>query len=253
MAEDEKQAAMRPLNQCCCGLSLDAGIKIILTLHCVNTAFYIITTISNIVFEVPTFGANINFMTQTFNCGWALASIPFIAFGFSGVKFRHEVHLRLYCYWLMLSFLLDTVSFSVMLLRSVCQKLPEFLVEHGGSFACGAMRFTAIFFMVCHLSCWGYAIYVCWSRCEELELGGCDVSLEDLLGAARMREKNAMDMYGDGLFGTGARATVSHPVIYGSLATPAFAGSARIFGGKHHETDYPPKASKTRLGVPLDA
>merc|ERR1719456_1157843 len=131
---------IQPLDSCCCGLHLDFGIKIILFLHSLSSFFFIYTCMMNIVLERPTYGYNVTLYTQTFNCAWALATIPFIASGISGVRNHVEIHLRIYLYWLMLTVGFDLCLTGIYLMKTMCKKLPSFLVSEGGAFACGTMR-----------------------------------------------------------------------------------------------------------------
>lgn len=232
---------IQPLDTCCCGCRLDFGIQIILLIHSISCMFYIETCVSNIVLEMPTFGNKVTLYTQTFNCAWALATIPFIASGVSGVRNHVEIHLRIYLYWLMTTVAFDLVLTGMYLSKSMCNKMPTFLLHEGGAFACGTMRMFGIFFMLFLFGFSFYAIFVVWSRCEELEESGSEPSFDTLIGESRATAKRAIYEHKSGLFGTGPPLP-SHgiPIMYGSLASPGFGGSGRIFAGRNHCTDYPP-------------
>jgi len=244
MAAKRKQTGgsfIQPLDGCCCGAHLDFGIKIILMLHALSSFFYIYTCLFNIVLEKPTFGANVTLYTQTFNCAWALASIPFIASGLSGVRNHVETHLRVYLYWLMLTVAFDLVLTGIYLAQTLCVKLPSFLVNEGGAFACGTMRIFGITFIVMLFSFALYAVFVVWSRCEELQESGSEPSFDFLIGETRAAQKRAIYEHKSGLFGTGpCLPTHGMPIMYGSLASPAIGGGAPIFNGRNHCTEYPP-------------
>mmetsp|Transcript_88652 Transcript_88652/g.180732 ORF Transcript_88652/g.180732 Transcript_88652/m.180732 type:complete len:86 (-) Transcript_88652:3-260(-) len=77
-------ACIRPANAFCCGCALDLGARIILVIHTVASFFYMATAFCNIVLDRPTFGYHVSLATQAFNCGFALAGLPFIAAGLSG-------------------------------------------------------------------------------------------------------------------------------------------------------------------------
>jgi len=217
-------------------------------IHTVASFFYMATAFCNIVLDRPTFGYHVSLATQAFNCGFALAGLPFIAAGLSGVKYEIEVHLRIYLYWLLLCFILELACMGALLAQSSCSKLPGFLMDYGGSFACGAMRIGE---MTCVLMCvilMGYAGFVIWSRCEELQLGGSDVNFDSLLGQAHFAQLHAA-YENAGLFGTGTTLSSPSPAVYGSLASPGFGGSAKIFGGTHHDCSYPPATSSMHSGM----
>jgi len=232
---------IQPLDSCCCGLHLDFGIKVILMLHSISSFFFIYTCMFNIVLEKPTFGYKVTLYTQTFNCAWALASIPFIAAGISGVRNHAEVHLRVYLYWLIFSVLFDLAMTGLYLAKTLCAKLPSFLVSEGGAFACGTMRIFGIVFIAMLFGFALYAIFVVWSRCEELQDSGSEPAFDSLIGATAARKKRAIFEHKSGLFGTGASLpTHGFPIMYGSLASPGIGGAGKIFQGRRHITEFPP-------------
>merc|ERR1719335_1490986 len=130
--------------------------------HSLSSFFFIYTCLFNIVLERPTYGYNVTLYTQTFNCAWGLATIPFIAAGISGVRNHVEIHLRVYMYWLMLTTGFDIVLTGIYLSKTLCVKLPKFLANEGGAFACGTMRIFGIVFLVMIFSFALYAIFVIW-------------------------------------------------------------------------------------------
>mmetsp|Transcript_6821 Transcript_6821/g.13007 ORF Transcript_6821/g.13007 Transcript_6821/m.13007 type:complete len:243 (-) Transcript_6821:51-779(-) len=233
---------IQPLDSFCCGLQLDWGIKVILFFNICTSIFYIVTTVLNIVFDLDVFNNNTSVSMQTLNCGFALASIPFIIAGISGLKFEIEVHLRLYLYYLQTSFVFDTFCVGANFLKSACKTLPAFLAQEGGSFACGTVRSMALVTMLGMMVISGYCVFVVWSRCEEMALCGSEPAFDTLISETRLAEKakHQNHEFKTGLFGTGGRVHAPLPVVPGSLESPPFAGSAPIFGGRYHEMNYPP-------------
>jgi len=232
---------LQPLDSCCCGLHLDFGVKIILMLHSISSFFYIYTCIFNIVLEHPTYGAGVTLYTQTFNCAWALATIPFIASGLSGVRNHVEIHLRVYLYWLMTTVIFDLAMTGIYLYQNLCMKLPSFLVNEGGAFACGTMRIFGMVFMALLFAFALYGVFVVWSRCEELQDSGSEPSFDSLIGATAAMKKRAVFEHKSGLFGTGAILPATGiPIMYGSFASPGIGGAGRIFQGREHCTEFPP-------------
>jgi len=232
---------IQPLDSCCCGLHLDFGIKIILFLHGCTSFFYIYTCVFNIVLERPTFGYNVTLYTQTFNCAWALATIPFIASGISGIRNHVEIHLRVYLYWLCFTVAVDIFLTAVYMSKTVCAKIPSFLVAEGGAFACGTMRLFSISMLLLLIGFALYAVFVVWSRCEELQDSSSEPAFDSLIGETRARQKRAIFEHKSGLFGTGQLLPDhGYPIMYGSLASPGIGASGRIFSGRTHCTDFPP-------------
>lgn len=235
---------VRPLNQFCCGCSLSFGVKFVLALNLIQNLFYIATSTSNIILRIPTFGFNVNLATQTFNAAFCLLGVPFILAAIFGVMYRQETHVRLYLYYIILSFLLDMAYVIVYLVvQDSCAMLPSVLKKHGSAFACGFTRIFSFGFIIMVTSIQIYFIFTVWSLCEDLKAGGSGAGLPELLIGAEdsKRRKRKGGSYADGLFGTGSANDGPFPINYGSVATPGIGGSSRIFNGKHHEIEYPPR------------
>eukprot|EP00397_Hematodinium_sp_SG-2012_P049571 GEMP01057221.1.p1 GENE.GEMP01057221.1~~GEMP01057221.1.p1 ORF type:complete len:238 (+),score=33.81 GEMP01057221.1:178-891(+) len=233
---------VRPLNQFCCGCSLPFGVRAILTLHLVQSVFYITTTVSNIVLQVPTFGYDAPLATQTFNAAFALIGLPFIVIAFWGVTYKGETYIRLYMYYLLVSFTLDLgyILYYIIVVDS-CSMLPSALKHHGGAFACGVARIFGLSSVLVVFAVQIYFIFTVWSFAEDLKCGGSGQGFPDLL--LMKGRKGESDPITDGLFGTGRKADGPYALSYGSLATPGIGGSTRLFGGTRHETEYPPRQS----------
>uniref|UniRef100_A0A7S2MNR8 Uncharacterized protein n=1 Tax=Alexandrium andersonii TaxID=327968 RepID=A0A7S2MNR8_9DINO len=239
MAQD---TSCQPVTTFCCGCPLDLGIQIVLAIHLGVCFFYSYTTFSNVVLEQPTLGYHISPEAQAFNTGFALATLPFIISGWSGVKYHIEVHLRIYLYWLVLTFGLDLVFVAIKFYLQSCARLPEFLVGAdgvGGSFACGAMRISSFVLLVLYLTLMGYCIFVVWSRCQQLQFSSSESDFAALVGTVKGVEPQHLS----GLFGTGPRPSKPEAIEYASLASLPFGGGANIFGGRCHDTNFPPRTS----------
>jgi len=234
---------IQPLEYFCCGCSLDVGISIILSMHTCVSVMYIFTTFSNIVLEEPTLGYKVSPDTQTFNLGFALAGLPFIISGFSGVKYQHETHLRIYLYWLMLTFMLDFVFVLIDQVQNSCVHIPSILAQQGSSFACGIMRIIDLVTLSMYLIFMGYAVFTVWSRCLELQIGGSAPSLEALMTQAPRDHSAMVYQNSAGLFGLGPPPKEGVAVVYGSLASPMYGGANTIFGGNVHDCSFPPLAT----------
>mmetsp|Transcript_66138 Transcript_66138/g.173407 ORF Transcript_66138/g.173407 Transcript_66138/m.173407 type:complete len:255 (-) Transcript_66138:83-847(-) len=234
---------IQPLHSFCCGCDLDQGIHFILIFHSFMSCFYITTTVFNIVLDLPTPGYHVSLAVQAFNCGFALAGLPFIVAGFIGVKGQNEIPLRLYLYWFLFTFCLDSCFMAVDLTQNSCKSVPDILAQAGGSFACGFTRAISVCTLGTYLGLCAYFWFVIWSRCEELRAGSSDAQLGKLLGQAVRRERGMVYQHRSGLFGTGPILSAPCPVSYGSMASPGMFGSARIFGGSVHDCNYPPMSA----------
>jgi len=233
----------RPMDLFCCGCSLSAGVKFILLLNLIQNVFYITTATSNIIFRIPTFGFQMNLVTQTFNASFCLLGIPFIVAAFQGVMRRLETHVRLYFYYMVVSFVLDmAVLMAYFLTEEPCSTLPAALRAHGSAFACGFTRIVTIGSVLLLTVIQMYFMFAVWSFCEELKAGGAGSGLPELL-ASRGKvnlKRSSRASPGDSLFGTGIGGGPGFPVAYGSLAGPAMGAGSGIFDGTYHETSYPP-------------
>lgn len=204
--------------------------------------FYITTTVSNIILQVPTFGYDVPLATQTFNAGFALVGLPFIIIAFWGVVYKGESYVRLYLYYLFVAMTLD-LGYIVYYLIAVdtCSSLPSALKHHGSAFACGVARIFGLGSVMVIFGVQAYFIFAVWSFAEDLKCGGSGQGLPDLL--LMKGQKTEVDHIADGLFGTGSVPAGPYVVNYGSLASPGIGGGSKLFGGTRHEMDYPPRQS----------
>jgi len=236
---------VKALNQFCCGCSLNFGVYFIILINAVQNLFYVVTAVSNIILKVPTFGYSSPLASQTFNAAWCLTGLCFLVSGFLGVRYKLEPHARLFLYYLIVTFIIDSFYMGMYFVaEDSCKLLPDVLASQGSAFACGFTRIMTIAFLALVSVIEAYFIFVVWSFCEDLAVGGAGEGFQDLLDALDSQKSGKSGQFGsysDGLFGVGASGEGPFPVNYGSIATPGIGGSAPIFGGSYHETDYPPK------------
>lgn len=227
---------VRPLGQFCCGCPLTFGVKLIIFGHLCQSVFYIVTTFFNIVLKVPTFNFNLNLSTQVFNAAFCLMGVPFIFSAIWGVVNKLETHLRLYLFYLSLSFGLDLIYIVVFfVVEDTCSNLPGALEQHGAAFACGSMRIFSVIFILLITICEGYFVFTVWSLCEDLKAGGSGGGLPQLLKGSGPPGRGLSSLPGYNSFSQGTGG------FHASQSNhPGFGGSARIFGGRDHETSYPP-------------
>lgn len=239
---------MQPLRAWCCGCTLDTGGKVTLVIHTAVSVFYMATTFCNIVLDLKTLGWRIQPATQSFNCFFAIAGIPFIISGFSGVRYRIEPHLRVYLFFLVFTFLLDSVFVAFSLFQQSCGSMPNVMKAGGGAFACGVLQVGMVTFVVLLLGIQIYSAFAIWSLCEEIRTGGTSQAFGNLMEATfggdsyRTAGGSFVHFKTAGLFGTGpgSMGKMARPSTYGSLCAGPVAGSERIFDGAHHETQFPP-------------
>jgi len=236
---------VKALNQFCCGCSLPVGVYFILIINLLQNLFYVVTVTCNVILKVPSFGWNSPLWNQTFNAAYCLFGLCFVASGFLGVRYKLEPHMRLFLYYLIGTFLINATYMAMYFFaEDSCSLLPDVLASQGSAFACGFTRIMTISFMALVSVIEGYFVFVVWSYCEDLAVGGAGEGFQDLLDALDAQKAGKGGQFGsyaDGLFGVGQSGEGPFPVNYGSIATPGIGGSAPIFGGSYHETDYPPK------------
>lgn len=231
---------VRPMNQFCCGCSLTFGVTIILVLNLFQNLFYIYTAFSNIILRIPTFGFNAPLTTQTCNAAFCLFGLPFIFAGFWGVVYRSENFLKMYFWYMLLSFSVDVIFLAAFfLIHDVCSLMPSFLTRHGAAFACGFMRVSSTLFVLQVVITQLYFIFTVWSLCEDWSMGCAGQGFPELLrdrgepalGKRRLPSSRPV----------GAEMLGHTSVGYGSFqGAPVLNSSERIFRGKYHETSFPP-------------
>lgn len=230
------------LTSFCCGCGLATGVKLTLVVHTAICAFYIVTTVLNLILDIHSFGHSATFTTQTFNCGFSLATLPFIASGVSGLLYRNEVHMQVYLAWLTFNFVFDFVCICIVFWRNACVNVGEIFVATGGAFMCGIIRLDYIAIALSIICIMAYIVYAVWSFADELQHANSDDCFDGLIKDAAAADARKTKHYSTNLFGTGRVGYPIVPVVYGSLASPGVFGSVPIFEGTHHETSYPPNS-----------
>jgi len=224
------------MTQFCCGCSLSSGAKLILVGNLLINVFYIAAAVSSIILKVPTVGFGDDIGHQVFNAAFCLFGLPFIFAALYGVYYRQETHVRLYLYYLTLSFLMDfTYVIYYLFINDACSMMPDAVKQQGAAFACGVTRSFVILFSITLFIFQLYCIHVIWSICEDIRQGGAGAGFPELLD---MKKKGIV---GESIM-AGYAAESAQPLNYGSLATPGIGGGANLFGGTRHDVNYPPAA-----------
>lgn len=213
--------------------------------------FYIATATANIILKVPTVGFGFDLTNQVCNAAFCLFGLPFICAALYGVSYRQESHIRLYLYYLCLSFVLDMIYVIVFVfIEDTCKSLPNSFQAQGAAFACGMTRLISLIAIFLMAIIQGYSIFAIWSMAEDIRATGAGVGLPELLENHKAKGgkgsgysgNSGSGTYSDGLFGTYGGGSVGGSVAlnYGSLSAPTVGGGNGLFGGKHHEVNYPP-------------
>merc|ERR1719277_533037 len=181
---------------------------------------------------------------------FSLAGIPLILGGFWAISNKEEAPLRLYFYYMLLEALVDIGMMAMQfILHGPCENMSSILKGNGQAFACGAARGADGIEVVTLLSLELYMMFIIFSRCEDLRLGGGGPDLSDLAAYEKetkahrwqrrwWQEKQHLDPY---------RQSLEESVMngYGTVDDAAFCpsigGSTSLFGYHYHETEYPPR------------
>lgn len=235
----------RPTTQFCCGCSLRCGANFILVCNLMINVFYISTAVANIILRVPTVGFSSDMTHQVVNSAFCLFGLPFIIAALYGVAYRQEPHIRLYLYYLVLSFVID-LAYVVyyMFVEDACGQMNSYTNSQGSAFACGMTRLVAFICIGLLAIIQGYCIFVLWSVAEDIRATGTGAGFPELLESHQrnMQAKGAYGGQADGIFGTYAGpAVAARSSNYGSLSAPTMGGGNGFFGGSRHEVNYPPR------------
>ncbi|CAE7237841.1 BIP5 [Symbiodinium natans] len=169
-----------------CCLPLGAGVKLLMWPHLALTLYTVAAAVENLIAGDQ--GATGT--SQMFETIWSLIGVPIIAAGLWGVYHRLEPHVRMYWYYLVISFLIDLVYVvEIFIARDACAHLaPEVQGRQGQAFACGVARGVSTASAVAFALTFLYLIYIVWSWCEDVEgIGPADAiaSLLDLAEGKR--------------------------------------------------------------------
>lgn len=228
----------RPLSQFMCGCSLEFGVKVVMGAHFMLQAARMSVGVIDIIIGAPVQLISVDYSLQCVISLIGLLGMPFIFSGFLGMATREEAYMRVYLYYCMACWLSDTCLCTwYFVINDPCTLVAGAGGEVKGSAQiCGGIRMLTLATVSLFSMVTAYLIFVVWSFCESMRVGGAGDGLRELnahkeVGASQ-REQSA------GLFGTKAYGVEKPvmPVVYGSIATMGIGGGALIFG--HGE---PPK------------
>jgi len=170
------------MNQFLCGCPIWFGVGLVIAVNLAHNVFYIFAVSMNIIFKIPTFGANDPPAAQVFNAAWCLLGMPFILAAIVGMWTKQESNMRLYLLYLVAGFALD-LGFVLQWVTTsdLCGNMPRSLQRHGSAFACGFIRIASVGFTIMLIIIMAYAIFTVWSYCEDLKAGGGGKGLDQLM------------------------------------------------------------------------
>merc|ERR1719221_369458 len=114
---------------------------------------------------------------QTAMAALALGGLPLILMAFWGVFAKAEAPIRLFLYYMLLLFVVDVVFIvKDLIFVGPCEHMPSIISKNGAAFTCGIARVFNCFTIFVVLGIEFYFFFVVMSYCEELSLGGPDLS-----------------------------------------------------------------------------
>lgn len=231
----------RPAAQFCCGCSVLHGIKFVLLLHFVINGLCILEAVGLIFFPEGSWSGSSSLGVEAVVAGFCLAGLPIIVAAMWGVASKTEVVLRVYLFYLFLTFLFDSYFvLKIFFFSGGCSDLPHLLQAMGEAFACGMVRLAdgSAIFMAWAIQI--YFIYVVWSYVEDMAAGG-GPDLSDLLvdEDTFMLKQRKEDPFAS-IVGFGEHVPAEYGSVYDAAVDGGLGGSTRIFNGHRHEMAYPP-------------
>lgn len=243
----------KTMNQFACGCPIWFGVALIIFCNAVHNIFFLVCITMNIIFKIPTFGANDPPSAQVFNAAWCLLGLPFIVAAIAGMIVKQESNMRLYLWYLSVTFVMDFVFVLQWLSGDLCDQMPHSLKHHGAAFACGFVRITSVVFTLALLTMFAYSIHTVWSYCEDLKAGGAGRGLPQLIeNLQRDQLKNKYDTFANTVSDVGQ--AVVKPFVANKNKYDGMGGGDRIhfsltpYPGHYHETLYPPPQKHFREG-----
>jgi len=219
--------------------------------------------IMNVILGEPTVGAKTPLAAQTAGAAWSLLGVPFILCGFFGLYNKQGQNMRLYFYYLVVSFALD-ICFAIgfFVTTDFCAAMPEAVMKHGFAFACGFMRLQAIGSMLLIIAVLTYCMFTVQSYCEELEGAGSNLGnlLSDsndganqLGGETRIKRMTGWDMYGNQtnmygtMFGDKNYGAGAQDLGYSQYQDMGQSGRQTVFSGETSANYWTPQTKSTTL------
>eukprot|EP00443_Scrippsiella_acuminata_P024920 CAMPEP_0115253712 /NCGR_PEP_ID=MMETSP0270-20121206/44814_1 /TAXON_ID=71861 /ORGANISM="Scrippsiella trochoidea, Strain CCMP3099" /LENGTH=217 /DNA_ID=CAMNT_0002669227 /DNA_START=178 /DNA_END=828 /DNA_ORIENTATION=- len=214
--------------------------------HMAACLFYLCSVCSNIILLQPIFFSTWTVHAQLLYLAFSMIGIPIIASALWGVLNRIELNIRLYLYYLMACFVLNSGALVYFfLVDDVCDTVGSFVnlmaSSFGEAFLCGAFRIFSYFLCAGGIAVEVYCLWVIWSMCEDVHEGKNGPELWQLIPSKDdiiQKSKRPQDgPYADIVGFAHTQLPGPHPSPYGAIDPESESG---IFGGTNHETAYPP-------------
>jgi len=223
--------------------------------HLVICCFYVASACSSLIFHMPLFTSSWNGQLQLLYTAFSLVGIPTILVAMWGLIMRVEANIRLYLFYLALCALVDmNAMVFYCLVHDPCDTLSGMLhaMRHGSTdtrsgeaFMCGAFRIASYLGVSAVVLVEVYCIWVVWSMCEDVHSGKNGPELSELIpskDAVVQKVKRMPDGPYDGIAGFAhSKVPGPYPMPYGAIKTTGMPAQPALFGGTHHETNYPPR------------
>jgi len=249
--------ALKPTQMFCCGCSLGSGTLIIMAFHFLACLLVLILSFSEIVLHVTEFD-KVSLPSVMWITGLYLAGLPIIVAAVYGVMRRVEVNVRIYLYYLMVCFVIDTILLLYgFVLHDACGSggnvMNMLSADFGSAFMCGFLRIASFLFVASAISMEVYCLYIVWSFCEDVHLGESGPGLWELIPGKEEAFKKKHDRhkgerdgpYSDIVGLAHTKLPGPYPSPYGALDSLGLPGNT-IFGGSEHDMNYPPVPDTSR-------
>jgi len=159
--------------QCCCGCSLELGVKFALCFHLALNVFFSVMGIANLIFRDSSYGYSPSLGQEAVITMFAFAGLPLIAIAFWGVFWRNEAYIRIYWYYMLLYFVMDMFFvFKDWVASGVCTSMPDIFTVYGTAAACGITRLADSGAIIVTASFQLYLIFIVFSYCYYLAIEG---------------------------------------------------------------------------------
>mmetsp|Transcript_1756 Transcript_1756/g.4479 ORF Transcript_1756/g.4479 Transcript_1756/m.4479 type:complete len:245 (+) Transcript_1756:101-835(+) len=238
---------LRPLPMFCCGCSVASGVSMILVGHIIASVFGFAQVFDNVVLQNRSTAASWGYPTQLMVAGWCMIGVPLMLSALYGVWHRFESNVRLYLYYLLVCFALDTSGMvKELVLKDPCDAsngiLHSLAPRLGEAFLCGMFRtfsqaMTALIVML-----EAYCLWVIWSFCEECrESANGNRAFAELRAHHDPKAIKKVDRQSGpyagivGLAHTHLPGPYPSAEAYGSMAADGMKTGPPIFGGGRHE------------------
>merc|ERR1719199_561485 len=110
--------------------------------HLVLNVLVMVFSIAFLIFGMTGMGLG-NFGISTLLLGFAMGGVPIIVMAFNGVRYRNEVQVRMYLYYMWITFVILVVLMirEFLFAGTSCEHMPSIFSANGQAWACGMLRY----------------------------------------------------------------------------------------------------------------